>query len=290
VLCSLHGPGLPRRVRAPRRRGPARCRRRESDGGCQATPSGEEGWTYECAEVTARVIDDERRLEADPSYLGGRKAAAEALVPGLRWERERARLGGRDVEVLRGASAAPDGFAFIALVALPQGTRILDCVGRSADRCRRVLDALASVRWRDGAAAGAVARAAPGLRIGGRPVDAPEGCRPRVGPTGAQFVCPGGYVAGWGEMPDEEALSRALRAFREKVVTMAPWPSEPEALPCRISGVDASCLRLSVASAGGQFVAIWGGATIRGVRTIAFCTARGGAPIPSPCSSVFEPR
>jgi hypothetical protein len=262
--------------------------------GCAAAPLGDDGWDYECAEAFARVEDTARQIDAEP-YLRGEKAAQAARgASEVDFTRERSRFGGRAAEVLR---ATYDGVVRVtALVPFAEGTRSLRCESKRSEWCAKALDALAASPWRGAAARGTTVVEAPPLRIGDHRPKVPSGCSAKSAALGGQIVCPGGFIVGWASMTDEDALSRTLREYGDKVVTAAPWPQErraeiePKDLPCRIAGVPAMCRLISVSEGPRRFVVIWGGAALRGTSTMAFCTSDGQAAIPSPCSIVFEAR
>src|SRR5512141_2761602 len=93
--------------------------------GCVAAPIGEDGWDYGCAGSNARVVDDPRHIDPE-TYLAGARGGARARVERpLDFAREHTRLGGREAEVLR--TTGGDVVEVTALVALPDGTRVLDC-------------------------------------------------------------------------------------------------------------------------------------------------------------------
>ncbi len=262
-------------------------------GGCQATPIGDEGWAYNCSDVKADIIDDARQIRGE-AYFEGTKAFVEAAVgtEGTRVTRDRSRIGGREAEVQRAARGA--AVAITALLAFPAGTRILTCIARPAERCGPVLDELAAGPWRGAAAKGAHAAEVPNLRIGDYEPKVPNDCRARPTVAGGQIICPGGFLVFWGPDDDEGTLLRAFRDRIENGITGGLLPQSAEIqrkdLPCRIAGDAATCSSMSVSAGGRRYVALWGGLTVKGVRTMAACTSDGQTPIPSPCSAVFEER
>jgi hypothetical protein len=267
--------------------------------GCSATHAGD-AWVYDCNGIGASSADQSDRLEAGP-FLDGMKAGKRVVLGDAgRFERERSVVGGHGAEILS-VFAGQVRVAVTAFVALPEGTRIVECVGSPSDRCGRVMDALVRCPWRT-SAPGAVIVADVDLRLAGRSPTVPSGCTGRPGTSGGSITCPGpggGFSAIWAEALDETSATRAVEEFRKQMAQWMPPSIAPERVPCRIAGADTSCERFvatvpnepgNAAAGTHRFVAMLGWATIAGRPTIAVCTGKGSDPVPPPCASVFELR
>ncbi len=265
--------------------------------GCRAIRAGEDAWEYECGGLRANV-EDHPDEQLDDAYFEGLTTSIRSQSSRVELGRERRQLGGQSAEVLTATDASRR--MITALVRLPRGTRVVQCVGTSADGCGQVMDALARRGWRAGdPGPGAIVVGEAQLRLRGRTPELPRGCSGRPDPTGGKIECPGGFTAAWAEVADEDLAARAIADVRGKFGGRTPKHATTERVPCRIAGADAVCERIvasapaSGAPAGAsplRFVVMSGWATLDGRPTVAVCTARGPEPVPPPCAVLFELR
>ncbi len=263
--------------------------------GCTARPGGDT-WEYACDGLRADVIDDAGTLDA--VFLDGKAAALRSAGGAAEVVRERGRVAGQDVELLR-YSGGTTRYGVTVLLQRREGTRVVTCIGAPWDRCGPVVEALARGPWRAAEPAeGAVAVAAPEILLAGRRPAIPSGCTLRSGRgVGGQIVCPGGRIAGWSVVRDEETAARLIGELRRNLTATAPPGGKLERVACRIAGADAECDRFVAIVSGPpgrpeahRWVAMWGWATVEGNPTVGLCTAAGDAPVPPPCASIFDLR
>jgi hypothetical protein len=259
--------------------------------GCEATPIGDEGWSYKCATFTATIRD--RSDGVTMSELEGAQAAAlGALGDGATAERLPGKLFGQAVDLRRLTRPDKGAHAWVTSLKKSEGARLIACVAIvQEDPCSQVLELLAAARWRGPPISGSVAMSALTLSLGGAEVRAPKGCegKPGAASGSGNISCPPGYLASWMLVPNAEMGERMMEQLLKTMASRLGVPARDE-VECSLRGVPARCVRLLVQVETQKLIVLATIAELRGALTLAFCMAPNEAPMRTPCSFLFGPR
>jgi hypothetical protein len=174
--------------------------------------------------------------------------------------------------------------------------RLVGCEETLTRACELVLEALARQAKSAEVPASAVDPAAPAApasepTVAGRRIATPAGCSYAPDGPKAMLRCDGANVS-WSELqPDDpEGIDRLYQPFKKALGGRGRLTEKFR--PCRLDGVEAECRVLDVALADGRTLeSITVMAGVRGRRLFVQCnigSARAGAPLPPPCSSLIR--
>jgi hypothetical protein len=170
---------------------------------------------------------------------------ADGYLAGGPRQNERATVAGQSVEITW-MTRTPTNVALLTHFDRAEGSRIVGCRDRT-NRCLAMLEFFAAAPWGSGPIGGAVEMEVR-LVFLGRPITAPTGCRADAAPNGGRIECPNGSVA-WVTAPDEASAQRnmdvAIGRIEEALTALPVHPQRSEA-PCRLAGVDATCMQIRV--------------------------------------------
>lgn len=262
----------------------------EPFGDCQFDSELSHGWKVTCVQRVASIVD---LANSDgEAYIDGAVAAFRAMAASgvYRTENTAMPLPGEGWRVLRleavHANTGARIVGFVASVVRVEGTRVLTCMGVSSaePRCRAMLVALASHRWRE---------EGPGLKVdkgrrarfAGRDYVTPANCEISTQGNATTVVCGGELVLLWAQPPNNVDLieDAAVQKMRNEGSTEGRDV-------CVIDGIPSTC-RIFRSNRGGSEAAYMVRTTIRGESILAVCLVKDVSKgLPPACASVMSLR